>query len=580
MTASTTPLDDAEDRFAPTSRSDIDAALATLHERAPAWVATDVPARLALLEELLEDTLRAADDWAAVATEARGIAADSPLRGEEWGSGIYPVLRNLQLLRGTLADILATGRPQPPSIGTAPNGQVVVRVVPVDTYDKLLWPGFTGEVRLRPGVTEDEAIARMGRIYRPGADVGPGVALVLGAGNATSIAPMDALYQLFAEGRVVLLKMSPVNQHLGPHVAEAFQALAREGFLRMVYGGTEVGTYLARHDHVDVVHLTGATTTHDDIVFGPGEEGAARKARGEVLLDKPVTSELANVTPVIVVPGPWTEADVDHHGDNIASMLVHNAGFNCASARIVVQHRAWSLRSRLLDAIRGSLRGAEERLAYYPGAADRWEHFTTEHTTAEWFGESGAGRAPFTLIPDLDATVEHDLAFTTESFCGVMGEVALDAPRSVPEFIDDAVRFCNDTLTGTLAATIIVHPRSLKDPLIAAAFERAVEELRYGTVAVNHWPAAVGYGLVATSWGAYPGSEPSDIRSGSGVVHNTFLLEDVEKSVVAGPFRYPAALPWFHTNRRMHEVLPALARFTATRDPRILPRLVWSALRG
>jgi acyl-CoA reductase-like NAD-dependent aldehyde dehydrogenase len=563
-----------------TSHEDLDAALATLRQRAPAWSALDIPARLELLEELIADTLAAGPAWAEVAADAKGIRRDSPLMGEEWGFGIFPVLRNLQLLRSTLSDIQTTGRPQPPSVDVAPTGQVVVTVVPTDAYDQVLWPGFRGEVRLQPGVTLDQALARMGRIYRPGEDAPPGVTLVLGAGNATSIPPMDALYQLFAEGHVVLIKMNPVNEHLGPHLGEAFQALVREGFLRIVYGGADVGAYLTGHDDVDAIHITGSSHTHDAIVFGPGEEGRMRKERGEARLDKPMTSELANITPVIVVPGPWSDKDVAYQGDNIASMMVHNGGFNCATARVTIQHRAWAKREKLLDAIRDSLRTAEERLPYYPGAIDRWERFVTEHRTAEWFGEHGEGRVPFTLIPDLDPTVEDDIAFSTESFCGILGEVALDAPRSVPEYIDEAVRFCNETLWGTLGATIIVHPRSLKDPLIEAAVERAIDDLRYGTVAVNHWVAAVGYGFVSTSWGAYPGSDPTDIQSGRGVVHNTYLLEDVEKSVVRGPFRFPVALPWFHNHRRMHQVLPALSEFTATRDPKALARLTWATVRG
>jgi hypothetical protein len=63
-------------------------------------------------------------------------------------------------------------------------------------------------------------------------------------------------------------------------------------------------------------------------------------------------------------------------------------------------------------------------------------------------------------------------------------------------------------------------------------------------------------------------------------VHNTYLLEDVEKSVVRGPFRVPLTPAWFHTNRRSHALSSAFAEFTATRDPRIVPRLLWAAARA
>jgi hypothetical protein len=572
-------IPEADASIPPTPIDQLDAAVASLVDRAPVWSALDVPARIALLDELIEDTLAAAPAWTQRAAEAKGIARDSPLMGEDWLGGPAPVLRNLQLLNATLQDVLETGRPQPPSLEVAPNGQVVAKVFPTEPLDNLLFTGFTAEVRLQRQVTLDQATERIGRIYRPGGKPAPGVALVLGAGNVSSIALMDVLTKLFAEDRVCVLKVNPVNAHLGPHFGEAFEALVRGGFLRIVYGGAPEGAHLCEHDDVDEIHITGSDKTYEAIVFGTGEEGARRKAEGDRKLTKPISAELGNVTPVIVVPGPWSASDIAFHGDNIASMLVQNGGFNCIAARAIVTHRSWTKRRALIDAVRDSLRRAEERVPYYPGAVDRWRAFTDAHKEAEWFGQDGPGCVPFTLIPDLDPSSEDEIAFTTEAFCGVIGEVGLDAPRSVVEYIEQAVEFCNEGLWGTLSATIIVHPRSLKDPMVADAVERAIDELRYGSVVVNHW-SAVPYGMVSTSWGAYPGHTPEDIQSGTGVVHNTYLLEDVEKSVVRGPFRVPLTPAWFHTNRRSHALSSAFAEFTATRDPRIVPRLLWAAARA
>jgi hypothetical protein len=575
----TLAIPEAEASTPPTPIDQLDAAVASLVDRAPVWSALDVPARIAVLDELIEDTLAAAPAWTQRAAEAKGIARDSPLMGEDWLSGPAPVLSNLQLLKATLEDVLETGRPQPPALEVAPNGQVVAKVFPTEPLDNLLFAGFTAEVRLQRQVTLDQATERIGRIYRPGGKPAPGVALVLGAGNVSSIGPMDVLTKLFAEDRVCILKMNPVNEHLGPHLGEAFEALVRGGFLRIVYGGAQEGAHLCEHEDVDEIHITGSDKTYEAIVFGTGPEGARRKAEGEPKLTKPISAELGNVTPVIVVPGPWSDADIAFHGDNIASMLVQNGGFNCIAARAIVTHRSWTKRRALVDAVRDSLRRAEQRVPYYPGAVDRWRAFTEAHKEAEWFGEDRAGHVPFTLIPDLDPASEDEIAFTTEAFCGVIGEVGLDAPRSVVEYIEQAVEFCNDRLWGTLSATIIVHPTSLKDPMIADAVERAIDHLRYGSVVVNHW-SAVPYGMVSTSWGAYPGHTPEDIQSGTGVVHNTYLLEDVEKSVVRGPFRMPLTPAWFHTNRRALALSSAVCEFTATRDPRVLARLLWAAARA
>ncbi|WP_052668914.1 aldehyde dehydrogenase family protein [Nitriliruptor alkaliphilus] len=575
----TMDIPEAHASIPPTPTADLDAAVASLKDRAKAWQDVDVPARIALLDELIEDTLAAAPAWAVRGAEAKGIARDSPLMGEDWLYGPNAVLGNLQRLKRTLTDVLETGRPQPPEIGVAPNGQVVAKVFPADVVDQLTLTGFSGEIRLLPDVTLDQAVERMGRIYRPGGKPEPGVALVLGAGNVSSIGPMDLLYKLFAEDRVCILKMNPVNEHLGPHIGEAFQALVREGFLRIVYGGSAEGAHLCEHPDVTEIHITGSDKTHDVIVFGPGEEGAKRKAANDPKLTKPISSELGNVSPVIVVPGPWSDSDIAFHGESIASMLVQNGGFNCVAARVIVTHRSWARRSHLLNAVRDSLRVAAPREPYYPGAVDRWRAFTGAHGQSEWFGEEGDDKVPFTLIPELDPDAEDDIAFTTEAFCGVMGEVPLDAPRSVVEYIEQAVEFCNDRLWGSLSASIIVHPKSLEDPLVADAVERAIDQLRYGSVIVNHWSGVL-YGMVSPSWGAYPGHTPEDIGSGTGVVHNTFLLEDVEKSVCRGPFRLPLKPPWFHTHKQLAPLAKALTAFTATRDPRAFSRLLWAAARG
>jgi acyl-CoA reductase-like NAD-dependent aldehyde dehydrogenase len=562
----------------PATPAELDAVLGELAASAPRWCATGIPERLALLDEVRRTTHAAAPGWAASAAAAKGIAADSHLTGEDWGTGPYFVLRNLQLLHATLTDIAATGSPQPPRLRTE-GARVVVDVVPGDRLDQLIHRGLTAEAWLQPGVTLDQASARMGRSYRPDHERSPGVAVVLGAGNVSAIGPMDALYQLFALDQVVVLKMNPVNAYLGPHLAAAFAPLIAADLLRIVHGGAEVGRHLTEHPDISAIHITGSNRTHDAIVFGTGEEGRERRAEGRPRIAVPMTSELGDVSPVIVVPGPWSERDVAFQGDHIASMLVNNAGFNCVAGDLIIQHRSWARRRALLDAVRASLRRATPREFYYPGAEERYERFVTAHRQAERLSDAVEGGLAFTLIPDVDPEASDDLVFTTESFCGVISETALDAPRSVPAFIDEAVRFSNEQLWGNLSATLLVHPRSLADPEVARAVERAVEQLRYGTVGVNVW-AGIGFVFVSPPWGAYAGNELTDIQSGRGTAHNTFLLEDVEKTVIRGPWRPPITPPWLHTHHRMDRLSPLLADLTLGLDPRKLAAVAWHGLRA
>jgi hypothetical protein len=98
-------------------------------------------------------------------------------------------------------------------------------------------------------------------------------------------------------------------------------------------------------------------------------------------------------------------------------------------------------------------------------------------------------------------------------------------------------------------------------------------------VAINHW-AALGYGLVVTPWGAFPGHTPQDIQSGTGFVHNTLLFSRVQKGVVRAPFRVWPKPVWFATHQTAHKITPKLSRFEAAPSPAKLPGILSLALRG
>jgi acyl-CoA reductase-like NAD-dependent aldehyde dehydrogenase len=198
------------------------------------------------------------------------------------------------------------------------------------------------------------------------------------------------IQKLFVERSVVVLKPNPVNEYLGPIVEEAFSALTERGFLRVVYGGAEEGRYLSRHDLVDAVHMTGSEKTFNALVFGGGSEP---------VLGKPVTAELGNVSPLIVVPGPWREREVTAQGAKLATWLTVNAGCNCLTPRVVIQKRSWEHRDALNQAIRNALSRTDTRPAFYPGA-DSWQAaFVDAHPEAWQEGAPAEGELPWTYIP-------------------------------------------------------------------------------------------------------------------------------------------------------------------------------------
>ncbi|HEX8733111.1 MAG TPA: aldehyde dehydrogenase family protein [Ktedonobacterales bacterium] len=520
------------------------AAVATLQQHKDAWVNVSVRDRITLMDRLIADFHAVQGRWVAACLEAKGLPPSSPAAAEEWATGAYTTLKHMRQLRTSLSDIARYGSPRIPGpVRTLADGQVVAGVFPQTTYDRVFYMGVTAEVWQQPGVTVEGLPQTMAVAYR---QKQPGrVALVLGAGNVSSIGPLDALYKLFVEDQVVAFKMNPVNAYLGPLMEEAFRALIEGGYLRVLYGGAAEGAYLCNHSGIDEIHITGSDKTFDAIVWGPGPEGAARKAAGTPLLTKRITGELGNVSPVIVVPGPWSRSDIAYQAAHIVSMLTNNAGFNCNATRVVIQQAGWGQREPLLQAMRGLLRQTPPRAAYYPGSHDRYAAFVQAHPEAERYGEASDGALPWTLITGVDAQASDDICFTTEAFCALFSETTLEA-SSVADYVDRAVDFCNQQVWGTLNATLLVHPASLRDPAVARAVERGVANLRYGSVGVNYW-AGVSFALGVTTWGAYPGHALTDIRSGNGVVHNALMFDQPQKSVVRATFRVTPTPPWFVT---------------------------------
>lgn len=232
-----TKIPEAEHHLPPTSEADLDEAVAAVEQRKKDWVALDVPARIALIDEMVARLGEEAEAWAKTdALLVKKIPASSPLTGEGWLTGPVVMVANLRAYRRSLEQILELGRPQPPGLRTRADGRVVADVFPATTVDKISLAGISAELRFDAGLSEQDVLDRMARVYRPGGKDDGGVCLVLGAGNVSSIGPTDVTYKLFVEDRVCVLKMNPVNEQVGPHIENVLAPLIREGFVRVVYG--------------------------------------------------------------------------------------------------------------------------------------------------------------------------------------------------------------------------------------------------------------------------------------------------------------------------------------------------------
>src|SRR5262245_20983439 len=306
---------------APTDRQHVDAAVAAVKEKAREFARLAPAAKAALLRECIPRLVAEAPGWVAAGAAARGA---SPSEG--WLTGPSPTIRLFRLLADSLHEIAAAGRP---SLGrgarTRPDGRTEVALFPASRLDGVTFMGFTGTALMDPGVTPEQARDRQAAFYQR-RDPEGGVSVVLGAGNVASIPPMDVASKLFVEGLVCVLKMNPVNEWVGPFLERALQPLISRGYLRVVYGGAEVGSVLVSHPGVDDVHITGSDRTHDLIVWGPpGPERDRRIAGRDPLLKIPISSELGNVSPVAIVPHAYSEEELAFQARNVVSMVFNNA---------------------------------------------------------------------------------------------------------------------------------------------------------------------------------------------------------------------------------------------------------------
>lgn len=509
---------------------------------------------------------------------AKGLPLGTPAEGEEWALGPWCVVRHLRLVRESLAALARSGNTPIGEVGRTGDGRLAVRVFPANRIDGLLFRGVRVDVHLQAGMTEEAMHASRARFYKS-PDHDGRVVLVLGAGNVNAIISMDVITKLFNEGKVCVVKMHPVNAYLGPYLEEAYAEAIAQDFLAVTYGGADEGAYLVQHPGVDEIHITGSDKTFDLLVWGPpGPERARRIAENRPLLEKPITAELGNVSPVIVVPGPYRETELQFQAEAVAGAVANNASFNCNAARMLVTPRGWRQREALLAGIGRALTRAPGRKAYYPGARDRWRAVTEGRSDMRTIGAQTADTLPWTLVPDLDPDDREERAYRSEAFCPVLFETQT-AGADPLEFLDQAVAFANERLWGTLSATLVVHPKLLRDPRVNEAVERAIARLRYGAVGVNAFPGLV-FAFGSPPWGAHPSSTPADIQSGCGWVHNTPMLQGIEKAVLHHPLTTTPKPPYFPGHRSAHVLVRRLTSLEETASWMKLPGVMSAALRG
>lgn len=554
----------------PTPLETCDQMLAELDAAKGRWAAMPPAERALLLRDCMPHVLEHADRWAATACRVKGYDEGTGPHGEEFLAGTVPVMRNLRLYAEALE---AGGEPRLPSVSRRPDGQWVARVFPQNALDKAMFAGVSCDIWIEPG--KDPTQGQIYRSKREGKGGTGAVCVVLGAGNQSSIGPMDVLYKLVVDDEVCIMKMNPVNEALGPVIEDALRPLVDAGFLRICYGGAEVGKHLTDHKLVHSIHITGSAAVHDAIVWGPGKAGEKAKKKGKPRLNKPITSELGAVSPLIIVPGDWSEAELHYHARQAASMLAYNCGFNCNGVRLIICASGWPQRDRFEALVREKLAATPTRHAYYPTAKATWDAFTARYEHSELGELTSDSALPWTLLEGVKPESE-EFALTNEPWCGITSFVTLDA-RNALDFLAKVVPFCNDQCWGTLSCNVFIHPST--EDQVGAAFDEAIAGLQYGGIAINCW-SGLNYGLVNATWGAFPGHPLDDIESGQGVVHNALLLDHPQKSVVRAPFMMKPTPAWFTDHKNNIGLGRIMTSFESNPGWIRLPSVVFHALRG
>ena len=574
-------------RFTPGLQAGYDADLAALEAAKHTWARTPVAERIALLNAVKDALMPVAEGWATTAARKKRLPPDSPLVGEEWTSGPYALMGMCNGLMQTLAQIENKDFLKHLSPRELPNGQTAVRVVPHSIWDRLLLSGVKADIWMQRGVTPANLKRHAARAYDIAPDKRVGkVALVLGAGNIAAISPLDAFQKLFLENQVVLLKMNPVNDYLTDYLRAALKPLIDRDALRIVKGDGAAGAYLTDHPLVEEIHITGARATHDAIVWGTGDEGACNKATGTPRNTRHITSELGAVCPTIVVPGPWSAADIRFQAEHIVTQKLHNSGFNCIAVQSLILPRGWDKGDRLMTEVARVMETHARREAYYPGAEARMAEFAAHAEGEQRF--SRGPQVPPCFVADMERG-DTEWLKQQEVFAPALGVKHLDG-ADAETYLRAAIAWANDNLYGTLGGNILIHPATIRK-IGRKRFEEIIADFRYGTIAINAW-SGLGFLLAPVPWGGFAGATLDNVDSGIGTVHNCFMLENTERTVIEAPWSpFPGNLlsgrftllprpPWFVTNRRQHKIGRLLTRFQYKPGWLKLPRIFVNALLG
>ena len=397
-----------------------------------------------------------------------------------------------------------------------------------------------------------------------------GITLILGAGNVSSIPLLDTIYDMVVNRHCILLKLNPVNEYLKPVFEKVFENFISRGFMIVTNGDVDISKYMTSHLGISNMHLTGSDKTYEKIVYGSELQ---EKDKGKKTLTKknkkPFTTELGNVTPFIIHPGNWSSSEIKYQARKIVTAKLNNNGFNCIAAQVIVIPKGWKHSDKLVEAIKKQLANEKDRLAYYPDSLNSLNNLMLDTNFQQVNNESCA-------TPHLTKDLElNDHFENNEVWSSALFFKFLDYENE-EDFASKAIDYVNSKVWGNLGISVLIKKHtSNKNKTILNNY---VQELKYGTVAINEWPA-LGFIIPTMPWGGYPGNKDSDIQSGQGYVHNAYFFESPLKGVLYSKFKLPLIDPvWFTSNKKGRKVFKNLTYYQIEKSKLNFIKLIFSTL--
>ena len=544
------------------TKLDIDRFITTLRTKSKEFNSISNVQLASMLEETISNIKEVAFFWATICSDNKGTTK-TPAEGEEW-------------LGGPFASVLATQY----YIKSLTNDDDLVekkynseensyKVFPNSFTERITFPFIDAKVIFNKSMSFEDINKYRGFSKRY--DIDPSITLVLGAGNFSSIPYLDVLYHLITRKSVILLKLNPVNEYLKPVFEKVFQNFIERGYIIVTTGNIDESKYMASHPGINHIHLTGSDKTFEDIVYGRELKEKERRSKSlSKVNNKPITSELGNVTPIIIHPGKWSTSDIKYQARKIVTAKLNNNGFNCIAAQVVVLPDGWGQTETLIKFVKHYMSKAKERKAYYPESIERLEKLEKD---------KGYERvnALSCVTPHLTREIKAYSKFEINEVWSSTIYFKKIEYTSVEDFANKAIDYCNDELWGNLGVSVIIkdHDRKFNKHIT----NLYIDKLNYGTVAINEW-AAIGYIIPQLPWGGFPGNRDNDIQSGQSVVHNSMLFESPLKGVVNTKFRISRIIdpPWFVTNKKARRLFKNLTYYQIHNSNINFLKLIFAAL--